>query len=114
VTKTDRAALRRAIALVEAESDGRRQQIARMLKEDGFERAGCFAAYHRQTDALRLKPWEWPPCWTDEQPTDDRNGHGLIKAWQLRQRLLAAGLSVYEPDPIGALAVIEARPAPAA
>ena len=55
------------------------------------------------------------PCeLDDEKPIGDPQRRGLLKAWEVRRRLLAAGLSAFEPDPIGALAAIEARPAPAA
>jgi hypothetical protein len=68
-------------------------------------------ARRQQRRALRLKPWELPPCEVDEEPDGDPTEIGLLRAWELRQRLIAAGLSVYEPDPIGALAAIEARQA---
>jgi hypothetical protein len=99
-------ALKRAIELTKAEGDGRRKQLDAMLKEEGFEYAGTFAARHCQCRTLRLKPWELPPCEVeDEKPAVDPNQIGLVKAWNVRQRLQAAGLSVYEPDPLAALAV---------
>jgi hypothetical protein len=71
-----------------------------------------FAAYRCQVRALALKPWQSPPCWLgDNRPADDGDGRGLVDAWELRRRLVASGLSMYEPDPPGALAAIEA-PAP--
>jgi hypothetical protein len=114
MTKVDREALKRAIELAKAEDAGRRQQIEAMLKEDGFEYAGTFAASHCQTRTLGLKPWELPPCQVeDEKPAADRNQIGLMKAWNVRQRLLAAGLSAYEPNPPAALAAIaQAPPSP--
>lgn len=51
--------------------------------------------------ALGLKPWQTPPCRLGpdaEQRPADKRGRLLL------QRLLAAGLSRYEPDPLRALA----------
>jgi hypothetical protein len=69
------------------------------------------AACNAQRRALGLRPWELAPCQVDdERPAHDRNKLGLFKAWELRRRLIAAALSPYEPDPIGALAKREAVP----
>ena len=102
----DREALERAVALMRAEDDPqRRDQIARMLQEDGWLEAASFAAYHRQREVLDLKPWESPPCYGDTG-----HGHdGHADAAKLLKRLVAAGLSKFEPDPLSALAKIEAR-----
>ena len=61
------------------------------------------AVYHCQMEALHLRPWQTPPCWMgDERPcVDDHRGEGA--AWALRCRLIAAGLSQFEPDPVAAL-----------
>jgi hypothetical protein len=50
-----------------------------------------------------LKPWECAPCniW----------GYYSSNAIALRDRLLAAGLSIYEPDPVKALAEAEQQEA---
>jgi hypothetical protein len=64
LTAVDRAALARALALVRASKDpGRRAQIEGKLREDGWYEAASFAAYSSQIDALRLKPWQDPPCY---------------------------------------------------
>jgi hypothetical protein len=60
-------------------------------------------AYSAQIDALHLKPWENPPCCAD--PNDPRDA----AAWALRQRLVAADLSIYEHDPLAALAEAKAK-----
>jgi hypothetical protein len=103
LTAADRAALGRALALVRASKDPvRRAQIEGKLREDGWYEAARFAAYSWQIDVLRLKPWQDPPCY----------GHlgDDAEAAELQQRLEAAGLSIFEPDPIGALAALEAGP----
>jgi hypothetical protein len=101
LTAADRDALKRALALAQAESEGRREQLARMQRENGWFAAAHFACYSRQIDALGLKPWQDPPCYG--HLGDDAD------ATALAQRLEAAGLSIFEPDPAGALARIEAR-----
>ena len=45
---------------------------------------------------LRLKPWQNPPCFGDE----DGDGPADV----LLQRMLAAGISRFHPDPLSALA----------
>jgi hypothetical protein len=107
--RVDREALERAIALRRAAGGVDALQTQRMLKEDPWLEAAQFAAYACQDDALRLKPWQPAPCWMgDERPVDDFAGAGRVAAWELRRRLIANGLSQFEPDPITALHAIEA------
>jgi hypothetical protein len=103
--QVDRQALKRALVMARAESPGRARQIDAMLAErPSWLRAALFASYSCQSETLHLKPWQSPPCWMgDTKPIDDPQQHGLFAAWDLRRRLLAAGLSAYEPDPIAAL-----------
>jgi hypothetical protein len=54
--------MRRCIEIMRHESPESREQIDCKLKDEGFEKAGQFAAYAVQCDTLRLKPWEAPPC----------------------------------------------------
>jgi hypothetical protein len=54
--------MRRCIEIMRHESPESREQIEHKLKDEGFEKAGHFAAYAVQCDTLRLKPWEAPPC----------------------------------------------------
>jgi hypothetical protein len=78
-----------------------------------FAEVGQFAAYCCQCRSLRLKPWQTPPMHGDAEPShpdaDDTHGYGA--AAELLERLLAAGLSRWEPDPIGALEAAEREPA---
>lgn len=61
LTAADRDALKRALALVRASKDpGRRGQIERELREDGWFAAAHFAVYSCQRRALGLKPWQSP------------------------------------------------------
>ncbi len=58
--------------------------------------AALTAVYHYQCETLRLLPWQSPPMHLDDSD-DDAGGQKLLR------RMLAAGLSRYEPDPLGAL-----------
>jgi hypothetical protein len=102
--RVDRAALKRAIIEARKQDPARRRQVDSMLsKRDWFEVAR-FCACCCQTAALQLKPWQPPPVWVgDEKPIDDFPSAGRVRAWELRRQLLAAGLSMYEPDPLAAL-----------
>ena len=48
---------------------------------------------------LRLRPWEHPPAWIDD-PDDYPESP---EAAQLLKRMLAAGVSRYDPDPMATL-----------
>lgn len=103
--RVDKEALVRAIKLARASDPKRDAQIAHKLKTEPWIDVATFAAYGCQCDALHLRPWQPPPCWLgDDKPIDDFPLAGRAAAWELRRRLIAAGLSMYEPDPIGALA----------
>jgi hypothetical protein len=106
----DKEALKRAIKLARASDPLRDRQIGHMLKDRTWFEVATFAAYSRQCDTLNLKPWQPAPCWMgDQRPHDEFPNDGKEAAWELRRRLIAAGLSEYEPDPPSALAAIEAR-----
>jgi hypothetical protein len=105
--KRDRDALERAIAMAGRLEPGRSEQLNHMLADGRpWREVAEFAAYCAQCITLRLRPWESPPAWVgDLRATlaagDD--GGSEYRAAQLLQRMLAAGISKYEPDPVGAL-----------
>jgi hypothetical protein len=104
--KIDRAALQKALRMAKAENG---EQIKAKLKTEPWEKVAKFAAYCCQCDALNLKPWQLPPMdMEDDKPRDDSPLAGRVAAWELRRRLIAAGLSVFEPDPIRALDAVAA------
>jgi hypothetical protein len=111
MTGTDRRALQRAIKMTRAESPDRDGQISRMMSAGrSFEEIGQFAAYHCQHRILRLRPWETAPC--DAGPhlhPDATDTHGYRAAAELLERMLAAGLSRWDPDPVAALEGAENR-----
>jgi hypothetical protein len=97
----DRAALERALALVRAESEQERERVDRELIEQGWQQAAELAAYQCQCRTMRLRPWQAPPI---DASDEFGVGYGCQPSEvQLRRRLLAAGLSIYEPDPLTAL-----------
>lgn len=99
LTKIDRAALQRCIDLVlaDASDPGRAEQIRDMLADRTrpWLETARLACSVLQTRALGLKPWESPPCCS--------NGEGDEPEHKLARKLIDAGLSTYEPDPLRAL-----------
>jgi hypothetical protein len=114
LTRRDREAMARAIEQLRQQGGEKARQIEDKLASEAWEEVGAFASYSCQDANLRLKPWQVPPCWIRTagdlkaalaQPHDHS---GLRAAGELVRRLLAAGLSRFEPDPIIALAHTEA------
>lgn len=114
--KLDREAVTRAIAMLRLESPGRSQQIDDKLASEPWESVARWCAYCCQCDTLHLKIYQSPPCWTDPSEIGailakgDDGIHGHYGAAKLLQRMLAAGLSRYEPDPVAALKRASAQP----
>lgn len=105
MNQTDRKALELAIELTLAEPDaGRVEQVQSMLAERDRSEVGKFCAYHRQTLALNLKPYETAPCHAlVERPIDHADPHRIKDARRLLDRMIEAGISQWHPDPLGAL-----------
>ena len=105
----DRDALKRCIEMART-YPGRSEQIDWKLNEGrcSWQDTAKFCAYLCQSKNLRLEIMEFPPAWLID--ADDVEGpafKGKPQAAKLLRRLLAAGLSQYEPDPIRALAAAE-------
>jgi hypothetical protein len=101
LSPVDHDALRRAAEQMRREPM-RAQQFADIEADQGLLEAQMQAAYHCQVNNLELRPWESPPMYGDSG-----SGDGRVRARELLKRLLAAGLSRYEPDPLKALAKYE-------
>ena len=100
LSQVDKEALERALKM-----DGRK-----VRRGDDWWWEATSAAYGCQMDSLHLRPWQEPPCWADDdKPVDHDGTHGRAAAWALRRRLIKAGLSMYEPDPVRALEAAAAR-----
>src|SRR5262245_6861821 len=111
LSRIDREALTRALKMARAESRQEREHIDRVLAEQGWQWAAQTAAYHCQDSRLHLQPWQPTPCWIRDLEGDLAAGNdgigGRYAAALLTQRLLRAGLSRFEPDPVAALAQAE-------
>jgi hypothetical protein len=96
VKKIDEAALELALETVLKGKDaGRAEQVRHILNEDGWLPAARFCSSLLQRQQLELKPWDTPPC-RMAQPDDSAAG-------RLLRRMLFAGISRYDPNPLGGL-----------
>jgi|RhiMetdeSRZDD1v2_1073273.scaffolds.fasta_scaffold499287_2 hypothetical protein len=98
LNQADRDALERCMELAQRDSE-RAEQLRSMLGDQPWEEVAEFAAHLCQYRALGLKPWQSPPSSVDEDDPDERDK----RAQQLLRKMLAAGVSRYEPDPLKAL-----------
>jgi len=115
--EVDMAAFHLAIEMTLGEADPSRvQQMDSMLadKTRPWLETARFASYHQQCRLLRLEPWQCPPMslYPDDPEYLAVRGpigglHVTREGVRLLRRLLAAGLSRYEPDPVGALREVE-------
>jgi hypothetical protein len=116
LSATDYDALTRAIETCRRKDPATREQIEHKLATELWRGAAEFAAYSCQCDALHLQPWQSPPVWIDDLVADIQAGNdgvgGQYAAAVLLRRLLDAGLSRYEPDPIAALKAKKRPPRP--
>jgi hypothetical protein len=104
LSEIDRDALSRALAI---EHERNPAGIDNDLKQRPWEDVARSAAYAVQLRTLRLKPWQALPCEASDAATDPPcYGHHPGEV-ALRRRLVAARLSLYEPDPITALEAAE-------
>jgi hypothetical protein len=113
LSRIDREALERAIAIDRKRDPKSYKPINRRLEPERWYEAGKSAAYACQCAALRPKPWQPVPANEYVAVTDDDSEYGPVMgraaAAELLRRMLAAGLSRYEPDPIAALEAAEAE-----
>ena len=114
MTPTDKDALTRAIVAARAESAGRAKQLDSMLTDRPWQEVAEFAAHCVQGRTLGLMPWQMPPlCYANRLDSALRepfgDPRGAREAGELLRRLLDAGLSKYEPDPLGGLERAEAE-----
>jgi hypothetical protein len=107
LSDVDRDALKRCIEIACTYSN-RAEQIDWKIENDGWLNTAKFCAYLCQSRNLRLEIQEVPPCWLlDAGDVEGPAFKRKPEAAKLLKRLLAAGLSQYEPDPIRALAAAE-------
>jgi len=95
LTELDRIALNECLRRQRADPNPKvKQQIEDKLAECGWREAAEFACFDQQMRTLKLRPWQSPPCWNNE---DDPKSIALLN------RMLAAGVSQYDPDPLADL-----------
>ncbi|MET4313549.1 hypothetical protein [Bradyrhizobium sp. RT4b] len=93
LTEIDLDALRRSIEIDRRRNRARRRQVdARLAAGEDWGRVARSCSFNCQIDAMALQPWESTLAYADTP-----EAHALVR------RLKAAGLSRYEPDPLGAL-----------
>ena len=105
LSPADMDALTRAVAEQRARGGERQRQIEAMLASKTWLETAKFAAYSLQILHLGIKPWEVVPCDTapDAVDTLGYEKRHVGSAARIVRRLLVAGLSRYEGDPLGAL-----------
>jgi hypothetical protein len=114
MSQTDRAALGLAIEVTRNESPARRQQFDDFLSSRRWIDVATFAAGCAQSRALRLPPWQPPPCGIGNieaalNVSDEQSGYRA--AALLLQRMERCGVSRWHPDPLAAIAEAERRAA---
>jgi len=107
----------RCIEFERRRSPAHAERINEMLAKEGLAKAGRAAAYGAQYDALKLRPWDWTPSWVSRGDIDkiiaEEKDESIRTAAVLLKRMLDAGLSQWEPDPLKALAQAKKKDAAA-
>jgi hypothetical protein len=104
MTPTDRAALELAVAMARKDPAEARRIDHKLARGDDWFDIATSCAFHCQMTALNLMPFQTPPMFAHiTEPRRDERAIALL------HRLLDAGLSPFEPDPIAALARVEAE-----
>jgi hypothetical protein len=102
--KVDEEALERSLEIA-LRDPSRAGQLQSKLEDEPRREVLEFASYGCQLRALSLRPWQSPPvhCDEDEENPRDADGQNLLR------KMLAAGVSRYDPDPLKALAGAKRR-----
>jgi hypothetical protein len=111
MNRNDREALKLAVA---ACTEGDAAELRDLIKSYGnWEKAAKFSARCMQGRHLKLKPWEVPPARIANPDNPDEGFYhpdqpgtasdGRVQAARLLQRMLALGISKWQPDPLTAI-----------
>ena len=100
----DRDALQRCYDTVRAQGSQAAAHLDHIERTSGWREAAESASFGLQCRSLKLKPWEAPPSCTKDNEVDATLWAHKPKEIELRRRLQAAGLSLFEGDPEAALA----------
>ena len=114
LSPVDCEALERAIQLTRNSGEsGRREQIDHFLATRRWFDVALFCVYSCQFDAISPRLWQPVPSDIDDIEATlaarDDGTRGRFAAAKLLKKMLAAGLSRYEPDPLKALAEAKTR-----
>jgi hypothetical protein len=116
IVLNDRDALQRAFATARKDSKQLKWTDGRLAAGQDWESVARSCACHCQSVALDLMPWQMPPISyfnandpdsALRQPYGDPRG--AREAVEILHKLLALGLSRYEPHPLQAIQQAEAR-----
>jgi hypothetical protein len=114
LSPVDKEAIGRAIAIMRASGPDRAEQIDQLLAEDDWQGAADLAVYHCQRPLIAPRLWQRIPADIDPDQVDailarGEDKGGEYQAARLVRKLLRAGLSKYEPQPLQRLAEIKAQ-----
>ena len=112
MNEIDRAALLLAIKRARAIDAEHAAHIDAMLEGRDWVSVALFASCSCQCDALNLPPYQSPPAElpSDYDPsTDNEPFLGRREAFALLQRMLACGVSRFDPDPLAAIAAAKRK-----
>ena len=104
MNEIDRDALERALVACRDESDARAKQLDSKLHDEPWEEVAQFASYCTQGRALDLMHANFRAL---SEPFGDPRA--ARESAELLRRLLNAGLSRFEPDPLGAIEEAEGK-----
>ena len=111
MTRKDKDALRRALVAARALDAQTAQAVETNLKTSTWQEAAEYAAYHCQMRVLKLRPWQTPPMISHDEIDPEGRYGGTEQEVGLRRKMLALGVSIFEPDPLAAIAQAEAEAA---
>jgi hypothetical protein len=103
--------LRRALVAARALDVQTAQAVETNLKTSTWQRAAEYAAYHCQMRVLKLRPWQTPPMISHDEIDPEGRYGGTEQEVGLRRKMLALGVSIFEPDPLAAIERAEAEAA---
>jgi len=101
-SQADDEALERALQLACRRSPEDAARFEEMLRRKPWREVCESAAYSMQVRNLRLKPWQAPPM--NVRTDEIGQGYGCSASEvKLRRHMLRLGISIFEPDPRGAI-----------
>jgi hypothetical protein len=110
MTSIDKDALTRAIEIARKDPVPRRRIDEALADGEDWERSRGDCARRCEHDALNLMPWQLAPLYyTNHLESALRETSGRREACEVLKKLLALGLSKFEPNPLRAIEQAEAK-----